>query len=622
MTNKSNSHEVNPSNLNTIFRAFSILSRRDKSLSLVVVGIYALLGVLDIVAVFVIGLMGSLAVNGVSGNAPGNRVSWVLDLLGIQNQSVQSQVSMLGAIAAVILISKSISSIYLSKKTLFFLSYRAAVISKKLIIALLKRNIGAIKEKSLQETIFSLTNGVQSLALDILGATLLLVADIILIIAFSITLLVVDVSVAILTLLIFGLSGVLLYFATQKRAHALGQDIAKVEIDSSNLVAEVVLAYKEIVVKDRLDFYSSKIGEKRLRLAESKANLGLLGLLSKYAIEITLVVGGLLIGAIQFISQPSTRAVAVVSIFLVTSARVAPAVLRIQTGLMTLKSSLGLARPTLDLMDRVIESSQQIWNANEVLVVSKFKDRNQPGFIPSVSIKGVTYSFSDSKSTLFSNIELIIEPGQVVGIVGPSGSGKSTLIDLLLGILTPDNGSILISGLEPRSALKKWPGAIAYVPQENFMTSGTIKENICLGFEQSEIPDEKIRELLRIVGLERLEFLSNGITSQLGEKGTQLSGGERQRLGVARALLTDPKLLILDESTSALDSKTEHLLVQNLLKNRGEMTIIIVAHRLSTLTTADKIFYVENGMEIVEGKFEELKKKVSNFRNQAELMGL
>jgi ATP-binding cassette subfamily C protein len=217
---------------------------------------------------------------------------------------------------------------------------------------------------------------------------------------------------------------------------------------------------------------------------------------------------------------------------------------------------------------------------------------------------------------------LIIEPGQVVGIVGPSGSGKSTLIDLLLGILTPDNGSILISGLEPRSALKKWPGAIAYVPQENFMTSGTIKENICLGFEQSEIPDEKIRELLRIVGLERLEFLSNGITSQLGEKGTQLSGGERQRLGVARALLTDPKLLILDESTSALDSKTEHLLVQNLLKNRGEMTIIIVAHRLSTLTTADKIFYVENGMEIVEGKFEELKKKVSNFRNQAELMGL
>lgn len=608
--------------LPTISRAFSILSKRDRFLSLGVIGIYAILGILDIVAVFVVGAIGSLAVNGVSGNPPGDRILKVLQFLKIESETIQFQVSVLGLIAATILTGKSIASIILSKKTLFFLSFRAATISRKLVIALLRQNISIVKGRSLQETIFALTSGVQSITLNLLGATLLLVADLILIVAFSITLIVVDILVATITLCMFGFSGIMLYLATQRKAHQLGREMTKMDIDSSNTIAEVVWAYKEMAVKDRLDYYAREIGLKRLRLAESVAQLGLLGLLSKYVIEITLVVGGLLIGAIQFLSQPSTRAVAVISIFLITSARVAPAVLRIQTGLMTLKSSIGSAKPTLDLIDEVLGNFAKSTNQQLEPVVLDYSDEEYISFDPSVRITQMTYKFPNSEKPVLAKVNLSIKKGQIVGIVGPSGSGKTTFIDLILGILRPSRGSILVSGIDPQTARSTWPGAIAYVPQESFITEGTIKENVCLGYPADQIPDFRIEELLGIVGLEKLMQLPEGLHSYIGGKGTRLSGGEKQRIGIARALLSKPKLIVMDEATSALDSETEHKLTQNLLRYRGEATLIIVAHRLSTLISADKIIYIGEEEDVAVGTFQELKKKVLSFKKQAELMGL
>jgi ABC-type multidrug transport system fused ATPase/permease subunit len=216
-----------------------------------------------------------------------------------------------------------------------------------------------------------------------------------------------------------------------------------------------------------------------------------------------------------------------------------------------------------------------------------------------------------------------ISPGQVVAIVGPSGAGKSTLVDLILGVISPASGSITISGATPREILEAYPGACGYVPQEVFIIDGSIAENIAIGFETDTFDYERMAEVVRIAQLENLiESFPMGLEERVGERGSKLSGGQRQRLGIARSLYTNPKLLILDEATSALDGQTEADISNAISAMRGDVTIILIAHRLSTVRKADQVVYLENGKVISTGSFEKVRNDVRNFDSQAELMGL
>lgn len=606
----------------TINQSSSLFSKRDKILAFASIGIYGFLSLLDVIGVLAIGLLGSLVVTGVSGAQTGNRVVWVLQTIGIEERNLSVQISVIGILSAVILLGKSISSWYLSKKMIFFLSLRAAKISRNLVTLLFSQNLAKIRSRSIQETIFSVTTGVQSLATNILGASILLISDVILIFVFLFTLLVVDFSVAFMTMGMFSIAGFTLYYLTQKKALELGRKNTKYDIESRNKISEVVFAYKEIFVKSRLDFFAKEVGDTRENLAEVSAELNALSLANKYVIELTLVVGGLVIGAIQFASQPPSRAVGVISVFLVISARVAPAVLRIQGGLISLKAGLGLAEPTLELIDELTIGPKSSWEVRNVSTVVEFKNNQYHDFIAKVEFKDLCFEFADENSPLIKDFNFDVNPGEFIGIAGATGAGKTTLADILLGITKPTSGSVFISGMEPEVALKYWPGAVAYVSQETFLTNGTIKENVCLGFNADEISDEAVLDLMYEVDLKALTLLPKGIHSRIGEKGFILSGGEKQRIGIARALLTGPQLIVLDESTSALDGNTERVLTENLLKMRGKSTFFVIAHRLSTLADADKILYVEKGKQITVATFQELKQLIPDFQRQANLTGL
>ena len=207
--------------------------------------------------------------------------------------------------------------------------------------------------------------------------------------------------------------------------------------------------------------------------------------------------------------------------------------------------------------------------------------------------------------------------------MGSSGAGKSTLVDLLLGVLLPDNGKITISGKLPSKAIEGSPGAIAYVPQDVAIAIGTVRENIALGFPEEFATDERINNALKIAHLESFVLsLENKADTQVGERGTLLSGGQRQRLGIARALITNPGILVLDEATSAMDGITEREISTAVNSLRGKTSIILIAHRLATVMDADKIIYLESGKVLGIGTFEEVRKKVKNFDIQARLMGL
>ena len=210
-----------------------------------------------------------------------------------------------------------------------------------------------------------------------------------------------------------------------------------------------------------------------------------------------------------------------------------------------------------------------------------------------------------------------------MAFVGPSGAGKTTVIDVLLGVLKPDTGSVLISGVAPLIAVAKWPGAVSYVPQDVVIAAGTIRENVGLGYPVEIASDELVLSALKVANLEEFVLgLPEGMDSQVGERGAKLSGGQRQRLGIARAMFTKPNLLVMDEATSALDGETEEGITRAIQAMRGKTTIVMIAHRLSTVRDADVVVYMDKGMILAQGNFSEVRDSIPNFDRQAKLMGL
>jgi ABC-type bacteriocin/lantibiotic exporter with double-glycine peptidase domain len=256
-------------------------------------------------------------------------------------------------------------------------------------------------------------------------------------------------------------------------------------------------------------------------------------------------------------------------------------------------------------------------------LISTSKSFDHKDFQPSVDITDLNFRFENNENFAIEDLNLRIAPGSQVAITGSSGAGKTTLVDLILGVFTNDSDSVKISGLTPLSAFSRWPGAVAYVPQNINIMNTTIRENISQGYEFDSLDEERVWNSLEVAHLDAfVKSLPLGIDTHVGEFGNQLSGGQRQRLGIARALFTSPKLLILDEATSALDAETESLISQTIKGLKGKCTVILIAHRLSSVMNADKVIFMENGKITAEGTFSEVRKLSPNFEKQAKLMGI
>jgi ABC-type multidrug transport system fused ATPase/permease subunit len=432
----------------------------------------------------------------------------------------------------------------------------------------------------------------------------------------AIGLFVVDPLTSIGTFSIFFLISLFLYKFMHVRASVLGEKSADLNIKSNEKIVEVFGSYRESVVRNRRDYYAREIGKLRYSLADASAETGFLPYVSKYVIESSVVLGALLIGAAQFVLQDAMQAVATLSVFLAAGTRIAPAVLRIQQGTIQIKNSLGAAMPTLDLIELLDKVKLQS-STNDKL------DITHSGFTAEINVKNVSAIYPGMKSPALSDITFDISAGESVAVVGASGAGKTSLIDVLLGVLHTDSGSVAISGLAPAETVMRWPGAIAYVPQDVAIAAGTFRENVALGYPAEEATDDLVMRALKIAHLdEYVNSLPNGIDTEVGERGARISGGQRQRLGIARAMFTQPHLLVLDEATSALDGETEANISDSISALRGSTTVLMIAHRLSTVRNADKIIYLSHGKIVAMGKFEYLRNVVPDFDRQAKLMGL
>ena len=593
-----------------------VLSRTDQRKLISVAFFQVFMASLDLLGVVAIGLLGALSVTGLQSQQPSGRVGSALELMHLSDLTFEKQAILLGASSVFILVGRTILSIIFTRRILFFLSRRGAIISATLISKLLSQSLLTIQTRTTQKTLYAVTRGVELIVLSIIATAVVLVADLSLLVVMAIGLFVLDPTTAISTFLIFSLIGFLLFRFMHVRAGALGLESSRLNIASNEKIVEVFSSYRESVVRNRRNYYAREIGKLRLTLADVTAETSFMPYVSKYIIETSVILGAVLVGVIQFVLFDATHAVATLAVFLASGTRIAPAVLRVQQGSLTIRSARGQATPTLDLIEAL----------NDVNLIEKVDDSLDTihsGFISTIQLHNISLTYPSKVLPAVSNITLEIPAGTSVAFVGPSGAGKTTIIDILLGVLIPNEGQVLVSGVPPLVAVSKWPGAVSYVPQDVMIVAGTIRENVALGYPSNSYTDELVMYALKIAHLDQFVLgLPQGLETNVGERGAKISGGQRQRLGIARAMFTCPHLLVLDEATSSLDGETESNISEAISALRGLTTVVMVAHRLSTIQKADVVVYLAEGKIVAKGSFNEVRNLVSDFDRQATLMGL
>ena len=593
-----------------------LLEKKDRFKLFLVLIINTFLAFLDLFGVALIGITSAILIRGLQGLAAGDQVTRFLELLNLDGLPQQSLLILLGGSAIFFFILKTILSVYFLRKTLRYMSIRNAQISSSLVSKMLNRPVEKIFSKPIQHQIYNVTGGVERLVGGAVTSLVVIASDLVLLLVILVGLMLVDPITSIGTFFVFTGIAFLLYFLLHKRVAILNTKSAYQSIYFNQKISEGINSFRDLFIKGGREFYVNEIRKTKMQLASYDAEIKFIPNISKYTIEISVILGIALISGIQFYLFDSNRAIAVISVFLAASTRIAPAVVRLQQNVMTIKSSLSAAKPTFELIDEL--NGIKELDKTETLITTNHTD-----FSPQVKLSNLKFTYSGATDDTIQDISLDVSGGKFIAFVGPSGGGKSTLIDLILGLLAPSSGSITISGLTPVDAIKKWPGSIGYVPQDVFIENSTVKENICLGFNPESVPDDLVWQALQLADLsDFVKGLDGQLSYRISDAGKNLSGGQRQRLGIARAILTKPKIVIFDEATSALDAETENRVSESILKLTGECTVIFIAHRLSVVRSADMIYYIDKGKIISQGTFEELRSINTDFNNQANFMGI
>ncbi|MBP2413761.1 ABC-type multidrug transport system fused ATPase/permease subunit [Arthrobacter stackebrandtii] len=418
---------------------------------------------------------------------------------------------------------------------------------------------------------------------------------------------------ALITVVYLGAIAAFLYLYLSKKSYQAGRVNRDAAMRMSTLVAEMLAALKEITLRDEAEEVGDVVFISREKAARSRSNIRFLSSVPKFVIDMALIGGFLLIGTVGYLTSGIGAAMSSVAIFALAGFKMVPA-------LTTIQSQVTLVQSTLPYSELVMADIREAEDFRE----NAEKLGRQPisGEPKMLDLRNVEFTYPGAQSPAVTNINLSIPLGTSVGVVGQSGAGKSTLIDIFLGLLVPSSGSMTLDGVPLEDVLAAWRNRVGYVPQEVAIFDGTVAQNVALSWG-SEVDEERVRtSLARAQLLDTIDARPGGINGRVGERGGSLSGGQRQRLGIARALYMDPLVLVLDEATSALDTSTEAAVAQAIQELQGDVTVISVAHRLSTIRNCDQVFFMSEGTIETRGTFEEVVAANPAFAQQAALAGL
>ena len=607
--------------LKDLRRSLGLLSRRDQRILLVLVAFQFCLALLDLFAIAALGIVTSLAAASATGQSP-TFLPFLADSLGSPPRS--EAVLLVAVGAGVVLVVRSGLSFWGTRRAFRFLANRQAMVASKLANELLSRPLLQVQRRSSQENAQALTYGVHSMTVGILGQSVVIASEIALVGVLLAGLLFVDPVLTLFTAGFFLLVVAVLHFLLAKWAVRIGQREAHANAASTAAIQESLRGYREVTVSGRRGVYTGRFHELVWQVAKVQSDRMMITAIGKYVFEVALIVGAGLLVLSQVVAGNVSEAAAIIVVFFAAASRIMPALMRLQGATLSLKIATGTAQLSIDLIEDLNETDPA--EPVSVAVLERMHTESSagyPGFDGSVDLASLCLTYPDASVPALDEVSLRVPAGTSLALVGPTGAGKSTLADVILGVIAPDFGEVLVGGQPPHESVFRWPGAMAYIPQDVAIVNGSVRDNVAMGLPEQIVHDDRIWEALERARMADFLVTSReGLSTVVGEHGVKLSGGQRQRLGIARALYTRPRLLVMDEATSALDAETEAAVTETFTSMSGKVTLIIIAHRLATIRHCDQVAYLHQGRLVAIGSFSDVRSQVPNFERQAQLLGL
>ena len=478
---------------------------------------------------------------------------------------------------------KSIYLVLLSYYQNRYISFISSQISNRLFKNYLNQDFMFHNERNSSELIKMFQVEISMVATLLLSGVIL-ITEIAIAIAIISTLFFVEPSGTIFIIIFFLVFGSIFYYFSRNKSSAWGAIRQQEDSKISKLITEGLNGINEVFLLGKEHFFHSRLVQYNKTKARISSNQLTLGQIPRYYLEfisIVSLVGFILIMIIN--EKDLNDIISIGGVFIAATFRVLPSINRIISSLQQIK----YYKSSVDIVSRDL-------NLEGLPIVDK-KDQTEIPFQHKLQLDQVSFSYSKSESSIFENLNFELNHGEVVGIIGPSGVGKSTFTNLIVGFLNSFEGDFKVDGKRiDKSNAENWRKQLGYVSQSIYLTDDSIRANVAFGEEPDEIDDLQIEKAIKKAQLYNfIQGLPEKLDSIVGERGAQLSGGQQQRIGIARALYNEPKLLILDEATSALDEETEKEVMKAVEGLKGEMTILIITHRLSTLSCCDKIYKVD-----------------------------
>lgn len=518
------------------------------------------------------------------------------------------------AAICILFVAKGVSAI----GTYWYSNYRLAKIELEVGDEIFNRYLNAPWEKrsilSTPELTRLIDGSVSQAVRGFLGALIQVPGSLLTSFAVLLVLFIATPASAIAVLIYLSIFMFILFRVLSTRSKSAGERVRQNSFRAAKIMSEMLEAIRELTLRDKFEEIENEISSRRAEISRARGQLAFYAVIPRYALEIALIGGILIVGWFALSSHGENSAFVEIGIFGAVAMRLIPSMVMLQGSLNAARGNQVYAE---DVIHELKTLPYQASKSSDSGARLQFDSQRQSA----IRLIDVTYQYPGAESFSLNSINLTIPIGSRLALVGPSGSGKSTIIDVLLGLREPKSGSLILGNSIIDSSSSEWRRKIGYVPQRVAIFDGTLAQNIALTWS-GEIEIEKARSALVRAQIVELLERPGGFNQLMGERGESISGGQRQRLGLARALYADPEILVLDEATSALDTSTEFSVLDSIQQLGRGITVISVAHRLSTIMNFEQICYIENGSIQMIGTFEQVRNGVPAFASQAELAGL
>ncbi|MEA5497260.1 ABC transporter ATP-binding protein [Limnoraphis robusta Tam1] len=589
-----------------------VLPAKKSSLVLLLI-LFTFVSSLEVIGIGLIGPFISLASNPDAVIQQNDWIRWIYNQLGLTQAS--QMVALIGSVVILIFCFKSFMS-WSIQSYIFKYSYiqRGRLVSK-LMRSYLDAPYTFYLTKNSAHLIDHVVGETTKFANSVLSTLLSSTANLFTLIAISILLCIAS-PLAVVSLVFMVAPLVLLFNLFREKMQFWGKELYEANLGMIRSVNHGLGAFKETRVIGCGSYFEEDCGTQAERFANASIGFYAFKLSPRYISEAMLVI--FLVGFTSvslFLNQNMEELTSTLSIFALASIRLIPAFSNLASGLSSLKnSSYALNQLYSDLKElENIENDKNQELEDRSNLVQKLehqqviKEDKSFRFNHQVVLEQVTYSYPNASEIALEKISLTLEKGKSIAFIGKSGAGKTTLADVILGLLTPQSGDIQVDGQSIYSNLRLWQNLIGYIPQSIFLTDDTIERNIAFGVPDHLINSERLDKAIQGAQLKDvIDNLPDGVKTRVGERGVRLSGGQRQRVGIARALYHERDILVLDEATSALDNETESLVTEAIQSLSGSKTMIIIAHRLTTVQDCDWIYRMEKGKIIQSGSYREV----------------